>query len=216
MTGRRNKIIEAVAVLIVLAAVLFLFQSGQFNPNNLSLSGLTSLFDETTLRLVTVGLIVIVTMLAIGLLVLARRSEVRVGYTETRRPFADPDDERRGRGRPRKPCNLALTGAMTCPLEPDLEIDPDYIARVSAAVADLQHDKLTSQEKPETAQKNEQPAKTEKPEKTEPEEKPSETEEIGRIKVDGEDKKESVGGLMTDLAEVLVKRKKDDKKAVAK
>jgi hypothetical protein len=194
MTGRRSKVI--VAVLVVLAALFFL-NHGQF----------TDFMDVSTMRLMMLGLIGVVTLQAVGLYVLARRPTTET-TTEPNKVF---ETEQRGRGRPRKPCSLALTGVLQCPLEPNLELDTAFISRVSVAVADFQHKKLGTVEKKlvdlEEEKVTEPSAKTE--------ENPPEQSKDKKVEGAPESKREEgIGELVVDMTEVKRKaeKEKEDKK----
>jgi hypothetical protein len=216
MTGNRNKILQVVAVVII-AVILLLFLQG---PAAFTL--FTDFLTFPVIQLVVLVLLVAVGMQAIALYILARRPEVPALCTTT---TMEADSEQRGRGRPRKPCSLALSGVLQCPLEPNLEIDPTFIAKVSIAVAELQHEKLV---KP--IEDIEKDTKVEPAPAAKAEEKPETKESVkdAAKKVADEEKekaegakekseKESVGKLLLEMTEVLNKKpskpeKKDDKK----
>jgi hypothetical protein len=204
---KRGKILQIVGVLIAFLIVLFLVQ-GRFS---FTLSMFADFMDVATMRLLLLGLIAIVTLQAIGLYILAKRGEIMIGSTPARR-IMDTGTEQRGRGRPRKPCVLALTGVMPCPLEPDHEIDPDFVARVSEAVANLQHEKLV------TPSMSKEPAEifTKPVEVTQNvEEPPTATKAEAEPKTEdneGKENKESIGEVLVGMADVLLRRKKDEKK----
>jgi hypothetical protein len=204
----RSKILRLTIVLILVMALLFFLRGGQLN-----LSEFTNFMDESNMRIIMLGLMGIVTLEAVGLYVLARRTpEMLTGYTEPQKVFAS---EQRGRGRPRKPCGLALTGVLSCPLEPDLEMDPAFISKLSAAVADFQHSKLGTQSTSLTDLEAESPAKTEKKTGEQPKEKEKLPGQKDADETDGSKEKEGIGGLVVEMTEVLSRKqegKKDDKK----
>jgi hypothetical protein len=193
-------ILVILLVLFVIATQINLIDLSSFNFN------LTTLLDDGTMRLILIVLVCVGAMQSVGLYLLSKRPQVS--------PIqVDPQHtEQRGRGRPRKPCQLALVGALPCPLEPSLDLDPDFVARVSDAVAHYQHEKLTG--KPESESKLidiEGPSAEQKSEVLPPakgqEEKPDTEKDKKKV---GE--AESVGDLMVDILEKKTQKVKDEKK----
>jgi len=211
MTGRRSKVIKIVVVLVALTALVFFLQGGQFNRS------FTDFMDVSTMRFMMLGLVGVVALQAVGLYILARRpnADVLTGYVMPNKPFMS---EQRGRGRPRKPCNFALMGVLSCPLEPNLELDPDFVAKLSIAVADYQHEKLRTPESPNKKLDDLEAETAPKHMLEEPDEKPAEQKEATKK---GEapqgESKEGVGELVVEMAEVLSRKtslkseKKEDK-----
>jgi len=192
---------NAVIAVLVVIFVLFCIFAALTNLIDLSSFNLAMLLDDGTMRLLIIVLVCVTAMQSVGLYLLSKRPQVSQIQVD---PLVER--EQRGRGRPRKPCQLALAGVLLCPLEPSLDLDPDYVARVSNAVAHYQHEKLTG--KPEES-KLKEPEDIEADQKAakEQEEKPDKDKEKEAPK-----KEESVGDLMVTILEKKTQKDKEERK----
>jgi hypothetical protein len=195
---KRNAIVAVLVVIFVLFGV-YAIQTNLIDLRNFNLE---ALLDDGTMRLIIIVLVCVTAMQSVGLYLLSKRppvSQIQV----------DPlvEREQRGRGRPRKPCQLALAGVLLCPLEPSLDLDPDYVARISDAVAHYQHEKLTG--KPESKPNLKEPEDMESPEQKVP---PATKEQEGKPEDKEKGEKESVGALMVDILDKKTQKEKDEKK----
>jgi len=190
---RQPKFQAAVIVVICFLAYIVVLQF------NVDYTNLVKFLDEGTLRLIVIMLVSIVAVQSVGFYQLwSRQSRVAI------QKDGETEEESRGRGRPRKPCQLALAGILSCPLFPDLEVDPEYVERMSQAVIKNFQRKITAPEtkgKPEDAkpmpEKTEQSSEVHEPEMStsEPKKelnKSTENLEVGKLMLEILDRKETL------------------------
>lgn len=181
-----------VKLFIALLVIFGIYLATQQSMVNIALSAL----DENFVKFLVVVLVIVVTVQTGAVFWLSSQKT-----TVTTISTVENESEHRGRGRPRQPCDLASCGLIPCPLQPVMEVNPEFIKKISVAVADLQHQTLTetkTQTPPTQAPQSPIPQQERHP----PEPK-NESDEI---------RKPSENDLGTLMANVLAKGQEKEKK----